>query len=617
MLTNHDISSINDESLFTNADRSFFSRNFQEKDDDMSLCTKQTTLSQEFSRMRRKDHLAAPVNSHQGINVSNEPVSPSRPKQQQTISQITPHTNNFSSILSNPSSSSSKSTMQLSVSDTTSQSTPEVPKSHVKPWIRRRRDRRQIEEAKIQLHEGYRPSISLEKRMIQMRLGSSSRSEEPNLLWEEELPEPSKSTTLTIDPVDFYHGEDNSFRIHHSIDSDEKPFWEKELPAPSSAVTIDPVDVDHGDDNSFPINYSIDSDGEIPLNLGDQEGSLTDSVDERLGSKLIFEDRNLMRAGSPGALRLTQSGIEVHQHKLFQEQARNSLEENQSNGFESWRDRQQYRLYMRKLIEERHERLTMHVSHGMRTDSNFLDDTDSSTRIRVPKLKVKKIKTRKPPPTKMTTLQILGLASCSEKNKRKSKKNNIATMSLAPMDTLDDKDLQCPSPRKKNLPFITIKAQKVTKELLLAKERQKQMEAEREMDESELQELIRIAQMRSAYLEKQRALEAKPRLTNKLDSLTVPQNSVILLTKSMNCIECADGSTSPGVSVIESEVSTVSTAVSSPSCVICGVNRMTHGALPCMHYSFCEECVVRMGNNGVTACPICNEHDAAFVRVFF
>jgi len=56
-------------------------------------------------------------------------------------------------------------------------------------------------------------------------------------------------------------------------------------------------------------------------------------------------------------------------------------------------------------------------------------------------------------------------------------------------------------------------------------------------------------------------------------------------------------------------------------CVICKVGERTHLASPCMHFSFCGDCVARFEqdakNGGSMRCIVCDEKAVAFSKVFY
>ena len=62
---------------------------------------------------------------------------------------------------------------------------------------------------------------------------------------------------------------------------------------------------------------------------------------------------------------------------------------------------------------------------------------------------------------------------------------------------------------------------------------------------------------------------------------------------------------------------TLNTEASSEPCALCGEGERTHIATPCMHYCFCEDCVVTLQERRVNVCPVCSASRVSFTKVFF
>lgn len=56
---------------------------------------------------------------------------------------------------------------------------------------------------------------------------------------------------------------------------------------------------------------------------------------------------------------------------------------------------------------------------------------------------------------------------------------------------------------------------------------------------------------------------------------------------------------------------------SSFTCVICKKGERTHLASPCMHFSFCGDCVNKLQQNGDMRCVVCDSQVSTFSKVFF
>lgn len=52
-------------------------------------------------------------------------------------------------------------------------------------------------------------------------------------------------------------------------------------------------------------------------------------------------------------------------------------------------------------------------------------------------------------------------------------------------------------------------------------------------------------------------------------------------------------------------------------CVVCNKRERTHLALPCMHFSYCEDCVAILEKKHVEYCIVCNEKNITFSKVLF
>jgi len=68
--------------------------------------------------------------------------------------------------------------------------------------------------------------------------------------------------------------------------------------------------------------------------------------------------------------------------------------------------------------------------------------------------------------------------------------------------------------------------------------------------------------------------------------------------------------------------STLTSEASPPSqnsllCVLCGDRNRTHLAVPCMHFSYCEECVAKMEMNDKKCCPVCNAKEVSFRKLLW
>jgi hypothetical protein len=146
---------------------------------------------------------------------------------------------------------------------------------------------------------------------------------------------------------------------------------------------------------------------------------------------------------------------------------------------------------------------------------------------------------------------------------------------------------------------------------------------EEPVQEDEAQEFERIQKRREAYLKKERELEAQARRDRiKVQTMVISEdssssNGVVEGSSVVDCCKSASKEDPSTATSGEETTFTVSTTASHQPCAICEHGERTHIAMPCMHYSFCEECVEAMQARGVQVCPICNAARVSFTKVFF
>jgi len=206
-------------------------------------------------------------------------------------------------------------------------------------------------------------------------------------------------------------------------------------------------------------------------------------------------------------------------------------------------------------------------------------------------------------------------------------------------------------------------------DMYLTQEIKKQKEAVLEKHIKEERERIRIETRKMSYLQKQRDIEGvnkrdiegrKPQNNNKsnfipyhninnnnnpiancsLSSISMASSSVItplttikennnndkIKLKDNNDNNNANANTNTTktnnttIQPLKLEKSsscfTLNTTPSSRPCAVCEVGKRTHIAMPCMHYSFCEECVEALQDRRVTQCPICRANNVVFTKIF-
>jgi hypothetical protein len=191
------------------------------------------------------------------------------------------------------------------------------------------------------------------------------------------------------------------------------------------------------------------------------------------------------------------------------------------------------------------------------------------------------------------------------------------------------------------------------------RERQRVQLAKMEKEEEERLERERIQQLKQAYLERQRQLEAtavydaiEDQHTAVDSNIEVPEeeyihhhhgnqggggiNNQIVLSKGGEDRAAPpprtivwggdEGKHQSSTSCVSSTVPTtalgsISTATSKlPPCSICHVRERTHIAMPCMHFSFCETCIEEHcaaagGDSYSSTCPISSTANVTFSQV--
>ena len=273
-------------------------------------------------------------------------------------------------------------------------------------------------------------------------------------------------------------------------------------------------------------------------------------------SRINLTDSELLDGrSSPGALRLTAEGLEQHEKKTFQEARRNP--ERHTDEFEAWRKEHETRKWYRKKLKEREEKL---LDRTMQLRETLI----------IPEHE----------PVKRCSVGF-------------RPENDVADLSLAPLASMQHLSINNDnSPSKRRSFQLFRKKGKPTAEELLQRERQRAREAKRLKEYQQRQERERIARKRNAYLEQQRAKEivsggALTRTTSVDD--THPTNTTL------------------------SSISTATPAL--PYCVLCLEEVRTHIATPCMHFSFCSDCVERLEASDKNECPVCRQPNVTYASV--
>jgi hypothetical protein len=294
----------------------------------------------------------------------------------------------------------------------------------------------------------------------------------------------------------------------------------------------------------------------------DDESSSSELSDAH-AARVNMSDADLLDGrSSPGALRLTEEGLQRHLVKTFTHARHEPM--NHADDFEAWRKEHETRKWHRQRIKDREAKLldrSLRIQESQRPDST-----------------VEKGKEKKP--AKYSPFRT---------------EDGVADLSLAPLNAMQHLSLHrtaSSEPRKRSFRLFGKAEKKPRAADLLERERERAREAKRIKDVQERQEKDRIARKRKQFLERQRAKESfSGGALNRGDSV----------------------GTQP---VTTSTLSSVSTSTRSlPNCVICHENIRTHIAMPCMHFSFCSDCTEDLEASGKRECPVCRQPNVTYSSV--
>ena len=340
------------------------------------------------------------------------------------------------------------------------------------------------------------------------------------------------------------------------------------------------------------------------------------TLDMTLGSKINMSDAELMdeRNASPGALRLTEEGLVEHTEKRHHETGH--VSHSVFVGFDVWKKQQAERKFYRDKFQERDDQLEERIAWARAHSESERKVLPARTEPLSSALDKIVAKRRIPA---METVKRLTLPQVKEEG--------VDDLSLTPMDTMGMDVLEySPSQPARPHPFGLRRKKKLTTEELIEQERARQREAQAKHVEDENQEFERIQQQRQAYLEKQREIEAQARIERHLnpviedtvmeDALSTPVVEESLpLMNDVNSV--SNGKETVSVYSHSETTFTLNTEASSEPCALCGEGERTHIATPCMHYCFCEDCVVTLQERRVNVCPVCSARRVSFTKVFF
>jgi len=423
-------------------------------------------------------------------------------------------------------------------------------------------------------------------------------------------------------------------------------------------------DEENGSDWTPQVRNSNDDDDTSSspiLRINNSYDDNDDDDDMTLGSKINMTDAELMdeRNASPGVIRLTEEGLIEHtekrQHETVNEfcsnnnnkstKAQNNNTKAQNNntkaqqqqqqqlsGFEVWKRQRDERKFYRQKFQERDDQLEAKMIKARERAQQGKSDDDAATKPR---------KNNNPRPL------LFSLVTTTT-----TQEEGVEDMSVVPMQTLQIVDYSPPPPpprsfgglrrrrrRNKKSVTTTTRPQQLLL-LLLEQERAKQRDAESRHKQAEQDEFERIQQKRKVYLEKHREAEAQSRTERQQLLLLNPVikedaapsihelsstnggggggGFTIDSLQSNTTTTSSTSNTSNSNNSCEETTFTLNTEASDQPCALCDKGERTHIAMPCMHYCFCEECVVTLQRRGVNVCPVCNTGArVSFTKVFF
>ena len=152
---------------------------------------------------------------------------------------------------------------------------------------------------------------------------------------------------------------------------------------------------------------------------------------------------------------------------------------------------------------------------------------------------------------------------------------------------------------------------------LLRREREKEREDRLKRAVMESKEQRRAQRLKEAELVRQRNMQSEVQLRREREAeaqrrLKRTERDRVG-SASSNC-DSTIGSSNELIGGVKDKKS--STDVPS-YCIVCMEGERSHLAVPCMHFSFCEFCVEDMKQRDVKKCPVCNEDNITFSKVFF
>ena len=302
-----------------------------------------------------------------------------------------------------------------------------------------------------------------------------------------------------------------------------------------------------------------DDDHSIHENDDDNvEGSYSSSRDgsEDVSLRVQTTDHDLLHGrSSPGALRLTAEGLQQHEKKTFQEARRQP--ERHADEFEAWRKEHETRKWYRQKLKEREQKLLKQTTKMQMIPEETKEES-------------------KP-------------ARCGTSF---GQEHSVADVSTAPLAFLQHLNLGRAECEKRRTFSLFRKRDKPRAAEILERERQGARETQRRENHNQRKERERITRRKREYLERQRRNE-------------ITSGGALAVSESIDTHQ-----------MTSSTMSSVSTSTNTlPNCVLCHNEMRTHIAMPCMHFSFCANCVERLESANIKQCPVCRHPNVNYASV--
>lgn len=326
------------------------------------------------------------------------------------------------------------------------------------------------------------------------------------------------------------------------------------------------------------------------VQFNDDEGRVQfddDSIDLDLPSRLIRSDTDLMNTESPGAMRLTEKGLERHERKSFKGPIYSPHDA--PEGYMEWKRQQEMRKWWKQTKQKAIER----ELGATPKPSNAADEKSLEKSVVVPAIPTRQ---KRPWFWFKKTAELLETphngVDVSDSDSKSTQRLSKSTHQLR----LKDKSDRFFGTKQQEFQHVN-QRRKATSDRFLGK---KQQEVQPVNEVKEDREQRHIEELRRKELERQRKREADAR--KKLPSKICSPEGIDVMNEPRTTRELS-----------ANKSTRLSTSVSTLPCVVCSRGERTHIATPCMHFSFCEPCAKRLDG---MPCPVCGSLCPTYNRVF-